>query len=65
MSEDNMEEQPPTKRAAFGGRRLCAHADLDGEGTHWLEPGEECYLITAERLASQAAAETSEEDGYE
>jgi hypothetical protein len=23
-------------------RRLCAHADQDGRGMHWLEPGEEC-----------------------
>lgn len=23
-------------------RRLCAHADSDGEGMHWLEPGERC-----------------------
>lgn len=30
-------KQPP-----FGGRRLCAHADLNGEGMHWLEPGERC-----------------------
>ena len=26
------------------GRRLCAHADLDGGGTHWLEPGQSCTL---------------------
>jgi hypothetical protein len=25
-----------------GKRRLCAHADLDGAGMHWLEPGETC-----------------------
>jgi hypothetical protein len=29
----------------FGGRRLCAHAYLDGEGAHWLEPGEVCPLL--------------------
>ena len=23
-------------------RRLCAHADQDGQGAHWLEPGEAC-----------------------
>ena len=23
-------------------RRLCAHADQDGAGMHWLEPGENC-----------------------
>jgi hypothetical protein len=24
------------------GRRLCAHADLDAQGMHWLEPGQPC-----------------------
>ena len=23
-------------------RVLCAHADQDGQGTHWLQPGERC-----------------------
>ncbi len=23
-------------------RWLCAHADQDGQGTHWLRPGEKC-----------------------
>jgi hypothetical protein len=23
-------------------RILCAHADDDGQGAHWLEPGEKC-----------------------
>lgn len=23
-------------------RRLCAHADEDGQGAHWLEPGQTC-----------------------
>lgn len=27
---------------AAAGRRLCAHAEYDGEGMHWLEPGEVC-----------------------
>jgi hypothetical protein len=26
------------------GRRLYAHADLDGQGTHWLKPGQSCGL---------------------
>ena len=26
------------------GRRLCAHADLDGQGMHWLEPGQSCGI---------------------
>jgi hypothetical protein len=28
--------------ARGGNRRRCAHADLDGAGMHWLEPGETC-----------------------
>jgi hypothetical protein len=32
-------------------RVLCAHADQDGRGAHWLEPGEKC-------LASEAECET-------
>jgi len=27
------------------GRRLCAHADLDGAGSHFLEPGEACPAV--------------------
>lgn len=27
---------------ALAKRRLCAHADRDGEGMHWLAPGERC-----------------------
>lgn len=27
-----------------GRRRLCAHADMDGEGMHWLAPGETCTV---------------------
>ena len=23
-------------------RLLCAHADRDGAGLHWLEPGQQC-----------------------
>lgn len=30
--------QPP-----FGGARLCAHADRDGQGAHWLPPGQTCH----------------------
>ena len=26
-------------------RRLCAHADQDGQGSHWLEPGEVCPRV--------------------
>lgn len=24
------------------GKRLCAHADRNGHGMHWLAPGEKC-----------------------
>jgi hypothetical protein len=30
-------------------RVLCAHADQDGRGAHWLEPGEKCMASEAER----------------
>lgn len=32
-------------------RRLCVHAEQDGEGMHWLQPGEQCDPIQRERLA--------------
>jgi hypothetical protein len=28
---------------------LCAHADKDGRGVHWLEPGEKCSASEAAR----------------
>ena len=30
----------------FGGSRLCAHADRDGKGAHWLLPGQTCPAET-------------------
>jgi hypothetical protein len=39
----------PGKRTAeppFGGARVCAHADRDGQGAHWLRPGETCQAET-------------------
>lgn len=48
-----------------GGRRLCAHADRDGAGMHWLQPGQTCSsssvmtTITDDRgAASRSAAGT-------
>lgn len=35
-------EDQPTDARPFGGKRLCAHADRNGEGMHWLQPGERC-----------------------
>ena len=32
----------PSPVGAKGQRRLCAHADEDGRGMHWLAPGERC-----------------------
>jgi hypothetical protein len=34
--------QPDEATRPFGGSLLCAHADQDGRGAHWLQPGEEC-----------------------
>jgi len=34
-------------------RVLCAHADRDGKGAHWLAPGEKCSTVL-ERGASEA-----------
>jgi hypothetical protein len=31
-------------------RILCAHADADGRGAHWLEAGEVCEIARAVRL---------------
>jgi hypothetical protein len=41
---DGSEIREPQREAeaAKAKRRLCAHADHDGEGMHWLEPGEKC-----------------------
>jgi hypothetical protein len=33
---------PASVGSRTGGRILCAHADDDGAGMHWLEPGETC-----------------------
>jgi hypothetical protein len=33
---------PPGDVCFPGGRRLCAHADRDGAGMHWLQPGQTC-----------------------
>jgi hypothetical protein len=47
VSEPPLQEDPaaPGKQIAeppFGGARLCAHADRDGDGAHWLAPGHAC-----------------------
>ncbi|HEX5408012.1 MAG TPA: helix-turn-helix domain-containing protein [Pseudonocardiaceae bacterium] len=35
-------------------RRLCAHADQNGAGMHWLEPGDRCPL-SAEQTTKAGA----------
>ena len=37
------------KAYAESHRVLCAHADQDGQGAHWLEPGEKCSASEAAR----------------
>lgn len=37
-------------------RILCAHADLDGIGAHWLEPGEKCPLAGPQRAGWEREA---------
>jgi hypothetical protein len=32
-----------------GGARLCAHADRDGQGAHWLQPGATCEAETGQQ----------------
>lgn len=34
-------------------RSLCAHADDDGDGMHWLEPGEVCEHMVDPQPATQ------------
>lgn len=41
------------------GRRLCAHADLDGEGMHFLEPGESCPRTDPVPVVAQAELATA------
>jgi hypothetical protein len=36
----------PTAEPPSGGARLCAHADRDGQGAHWLLPGATCEAET-------------------
>ena len=39
------------KAYAASHRVLCTHADQDGRGAHWLEPGEQCSASEAAREA--------------
>ncbi len=41
-AEGEKHEATRTTAEPFGGARLCAHADSDGTGAHWLPPGEKC-----------------------
>jgi hypothetical protein len=40
-AQENRTAEPPS-----GGARLCAHADRDGQGAHWLSPGGACEAET-------------------
>lgn len=37
-----MPQDPQRDGRPFDGKKLCAHADQNGEGMHWLQPGESC-----------------------
>lgn len=45
------DKRQAAKKAAEkrAGRRLCAHADLGGEGMHFLNPGEKCTYYEQRR----------------
>jgi hypothetical protein len=43
-------------------RHLCAHADDDGRGMHWLEPGERCPDDATYSRTHENPAQPSEED---
>jgi hypothetical protein len=54
VSEPPLQEDPaaPGKHIAeppFGGARVCAHADRDGQGAHWLAPGHACEAETGQQ----------------
>jgi hypothetical protein len=36
-------------------RRLCAHADQNGQGMHWLTPGQQCPAGVVGELAGEVA----------
>lgn len=42
-----------------GGRRLCAHADRDGAGMHWLQPGQTCHSSATTTADDRGAASRS------
>lgn len=45
-----------------GKRRLCAHADLDGAGMHWLEPGDTCPRAGVSDSQQNDTVETERND---
>jgi hypothetical protein len=46
---EHVEGHNPSGRAPEARGRLCAHADQDGAGAHWLARGERCPLADAAR----------------
>jgi hypothetical protein len=46
LQEDPAAPRQRPERQPFGGARLCAHADRNGDGAHWLAPGRTCEAET-------------------
>jgi len=48
---DRAGEPEPGAAKAYAAthRVLCAHADQDGQGAHWLQPGEKCAAAEADQ----------------
>jgi len=44
-------DEAQARQDAESHRVLCVHADQDGQGAHWLEPGEKCSASEAAREA--------------
>ncbi len=45
MADWTTHDPPQPDARPFGGKMLCAHADQNGEGMHWLQPGERCRHV--------------------
>jgi hypothetical protein len=50
---EHVEGHSPSGREPQAHGRLCAHADQDGAGAHWLAPGERCPLAGIARRAAR------------
>jgi len=55
---DQAQPDGAAERAAAGpGAILCAHADRDGQGAHWLHSGEKCKAPEAARESQMEAGQ--------